>query len=449
MTWQSNIEILKRLGWEKDGYIPVINKFKISHIVAILWLFLSIYLSRFWVRELSEVISLPLAIFVIAGIAYIPGYLNTVLVVSLLLDRQPALKITDPIAPVTILIAARNEEERIENTLRYISQQDYKGVIKVLVVENNSTDHTFEKAEQAGKHFGLPINVISESKVGKFNALNAGLKIVDTELVITLDADTLLHKSAVRNIVGRYLSAPVDVCAVAGAVLVRNSRDNIITKLQEWDYFLSIASIKRLQGLYQSTLVAQGAFSLYKTQAVIDAGGWPNAIGEDIVLTWNFFKNNQKVYFEPKAVAFTEVPSTIKHLFRQRSRWARGMIEALKESKPWQQKSIYLKYLTGVDLFIPYLDFVYTFCWLPGLVLALFGIYWVVGPMTLLVLPFTFGSYYILYLYQRGVFDELNLRIRKNNLGFFLFILGYQMLMAPISVCGYVQEVFDLDRVWS
>ncbi|CAH2213818.1 glycosyltransferase [Tepidibacter aestuarii] len=59
-------------------------------------------------------------------------------------------------------------------------------------------------------------------------------------------------------------------------------------------------------------------------------GGWPDAIGEDIVLTWKFLSNNWKVYFEPLAVAFTEVPVVLKYFYRQRSRWARGMIEALK-----------------------------------------------------------------------------------------------------------------------
>ena len=75
------------------------------------------------------------------------------------------------------------------------------------------------------------------------------------------------------------------VQAVAGSVLVRNSRDSLGTRMQEWDYFLGIASVKRMQGLYQGTLVAQGAFSLYRTEAVLAAGGWPDAIGEDIVLT--------------------------------------------------------------------------------------------------------------------------------------------------------------------
>lgn len=75
--------------------------------------------------------------------------------------------------------------------------------------------------------------------------------------MVSLDADTLLHKSAIRYLVSRIKSAPKEVCAVAGSVLVRNSRKNLLTRLQEWDYFLGIASIKRMQGLYQGTLVAQ------------------------------------------------------------------------------------------------------------------------------------------------------------------------------------------------
>ncbi|MEH6940212.1 glycosyltransferase family 2 protein, partial [Bacillus sp. JJ664] len=70
---------------------------------------------------------------------------------------------------------------------------------------------------------------------------------------------------------------------------------------------------------------------------------------------------------------------------------------------------------TGINLLMLYLDLVYTLCWLPGLVLAFFGIHWIVGPMTLLVLPLTFVSYSILYLYQKHyVFRHLNLRIRIN-----------------------------------
>lgn len=203
-----------------------------------------------------------------------------------------------------------------------------------------------------------------------------------------------------------------------------------------------------MQGLYQSTLVAQGAYSLYLTETLREAGGWPDAIGEDIVLTWKLLNSEKKVFFEPLAVAFTEVPVTLKHLLRQRSRWARGMIEALKLFKPWQQPAKYVKYLTGINLVMPYLDFVYTFCWIPGLILAFFGKYWIVGPVTLFVIPLAMLQNYILYSYQRNVFKKLDLRIRCNRFGFILYVLFYQMLMSPMSVIGYCQELLSLRRKW-
>ncbi len=441
-------EGLLNIQAKKTHYIPVKIKFMLSHLFAILWTAISVILSIPWVKDLSEIVTLPLALLIITGIAYIPGYMNAFLVVSLIFDRQPSFKDENPSNDITILIAARNEAENIGNTLTYIAKQDYNGHIKVFVIDNGSSDETSSVALSSGKNLNLDITVISEKKPGKFNALNTALKYVNTDLVITLDADTLLHPSAVRFLIARIESAPEDVCAVAGSVLVRNSRENIITKIQEWDYFLSIASIKRLQGLYQGTLVAQGAFSVYKTDCVRVIGGWPDAIGEDIVLTWNLLKNNWRTYFEPLAVAFTYVPNTFRIFARQRSRWARGMIEALKTTKPWQQPRTYTKYLTGINLLMPYLDLSYTFFWLPGLILACFGLFWIVGPATLMVLPLTLISYSVLYTYQKYVFRKLNLKIRKNVAGFLLFMLCYQMIMSPVSVWGYAQEVFRLKRVW-
>lgn len=441
-TLNANARTISRL------YIPVTVKFWLCHMLSMLWTSFSIYISVPWLEDLSKVVAFPFALIIIGGIAYVPGYLNTFLVASLLLDRQPPFKDEFPTKSITVLIAARNEGDRIADTADYIARQDYTGKIKVLIIDNGSTDNTTVNALRAGKEFSLDLSVIREANPGKFNALNTGLCHTLTDLVITLDADTLLHKSAIRYLVARLESAPKEVCAVAGSILVRNSRHALLAKIQEWDYFLGISSIKRLQGLYQGTLVAQGAYSIYKTDAVKSIGGWPDAIGEDIVLTWNLLRQGGLTYFEPLAVAFTDVPTTIRSFARQRSRWARGMIEALKQVKPWQQPQIYTRYLTGINLIMPFLDFSYTLFWLPGLVLAFFGFYLTVGPMTLLVLPLTLISYSILYSYQIYVFRHLNLKIRKNKLGFIIFVLFYQMIMSPISVWGYLQEFLMLKRIW-
>ena len=78
--------------------------------------------------------------------------------------------------------------------------------------------------------------------------------------------------------------------AVAGTVVVRNSRTSWINKAQEWDYSHGIPAIKRVQSLFQGTLVAQGAFSLYDRALLRHRKGWPDCVGEDIVLTWAILK---------------------------------------------------------------------------------------------------------------------------------------------------------------
>lgn len=450
---ENNIQFSKRNtdSTKSKLYIPIKYKFIISLIISILWVIFSYYVSKQWISDLSEVTSsIFLAIFIIAGVAYVPGFMNAFLVSSLLLDKQPKFKVTYPTDDVTILVAAYNEEVGIFNTLSYIKNQSYNGKINTIVINNNSNDNTCLEVERAKKELNMDILLLHENTPGKFNALNHGLKFVKTKYVITLDADTLIHKEAVNYLISRIKSSPNDVCAVAGSMLVRNSRDNLLAKIQEWDYFLSIASIKRMQGLYQGTLVAQGAFSLYETSVVKSVGGWSDAIGEDIVLTWKMLKEGYRVYFEPHAVAFTDVPIKLSHFVKQRSRWARGMIEALREVKPWQQSSIYYKFLTGIDLLIPYMDFSYTFFWIPGVILAVFfQKYYIVGPMMLLVFPLTLISFYILYYYQANVvFKNLNLKVRKNILGFFIFILCYQIVMSPVSLYGYVQELIGAKRVW-
>ena len=424
-------------------------KFYISHLVALSWLILSIFLSIGWVKDLGEVVPILISIVIIAGIAYIPGYINVFNIVSLLLDKQPKLTIIDPEEPVTIIIACHNEENTIGTTLQYLGNQNYRGKIKVIVIDNHSTDSTTSIAKSVGEELGLNLKVVHEMKKGKHHALNSVLPMIDTQYMITLDADTLLMKDSIKVLMARQLSSSSEVVATAGAVLTRNSRKNFWTRIQEWDYFLGIASIKRLQGMYGGTLVAQGAYSVYKTEKIMEIGGYPDVIGEDIVITWLLLEKGYNVSFEPLAVAFTDVPESFRHLQKQRSRWARGMIEALKRIKPWQHKNSFVIYATGLNMIMPLVDVIYTLAWIPGVILAFFGYTYIAGPLTLLVLPLALIQNYILYKYQKNnVFNILNLKIRKNKLGYVYYLLFYQMMMSPISVYGYIEESLNVRRIW-
>ncbi len=148
------------------------------------------------------------------------------------------------------------------------------------------------------------------------------------------------------------------------------------------------------------------------------------------------------------AVAFTGAPEKITGFARQRSLWARGVIEGLRTVPPWRQHGL-ARVLTTIDLAIHLLDAAYVFLWIPGIVLACFGFFWIVGPMTLAVVPLTLAVYTILFHYQRRrVFEPLGREVRHNLVGLSLFVVIYQLFMSIFSVVGYAQELTWRTRRW-
>ena len=134
---------------------------------------------------------------IILFIALIPGLMQMFLFISYLLDKRPTAKSVDNNVPVTILIAAYNEEDCIGKTLVSISKQNYSGIVQVIVIDDGSTDETINIVES----FSLPnLLLIKNSHGGKANALNTGLARSDHSLIIGLDADTQLRSSAIKDL---------------------------------------------------------------------------------------------------------------------------------------------------------------------------------------------------------------------------------------------------------
>jgi len=420
-------------------------RFAVANLGALLFAAASSLLASRWIGDLADLITLPGAIILVAFIAIIPGYLNVFLLLSLLSYRQSKLQLDGNLPGVSILIAAYNEEETLPETFRGLANQDYPGEVEVIVVDDGSSDDTLNYLRSLRKPC---LEVISIRHQGKAAALNAGLEAVSHRVLVTIDADTFLHPQALRRIVARLMQTP-EAAAVAGTVLAKNSRASHFTRLQEWDYFLGIGAVKRQQSMYRGTLVAQGAFSAFRTGVVRSARGWPNRIGEDIVLTWALLGEGHQVVHEPTAIAFTRVPETLRGFYRQRQRWARGMIEALKSHLGivWRRRRL-ASFFVALDLLFPPLDLVFSVVFLPGVVLACFGHFYIAGLMTLLVLPLTAFIVLIMLRYQRGVFELMGLRIRRNTLGFLAYFLIYQFIVSPICVVGYTRELLNLEKRW-
>ena len=433
---------------QRRHYLSVRAKFALTVLLALTWSVVSYMLARRWLHDLTAVEGNFLAMLMIFGIAILPGFMNAFLVAGLMFDRRPKRRyIPDAQMPgVTVLVAAYNEEESILSTLASIDKQHYGGTLEVIVINDGSTDGTMEKLRSVSYPWLHVIDL--KCNGGKANALNVGLRHATQPLTITLDADSYLYRQALRRLVERYLSDPPNTAAVAGAVLVRNSRLNLITRMQEWDYFHGIAAVKRLQSLFQGTLVAQGAFSLYRTDILRQVGGWPECVGEDIVLTWAILRLGHRVGYCEDAVTFTNAPTTFRQFIKQRQRWSRGLIEAFKTH--WEllfQRRMSTLFIWW-NLLFPYMDLVYTLVFIPGLILACFGIYWLAGPMTLLVLPMAGLVNYIMFFIQSRMFRAQGLKVRHNPLGLLVYTLFYGIVLQPGCVLGYAAELLKMRKRW-
>jgi biofilm PGA synthesis N-glycosyltransferase PgaC len=219
--------------------------------------------------------------------------------------------------------------------------------------------------------------------------------------------------------------------------------------MQSWDYRLGINGIKRMQSAYHCTLVAQGAFSAYWVDDVREVGGWPDAIGEDIVLTWSMMASRGLVEYEPCALAATAAPERVSGLLRQRSRWAEGMLEGLQRNPPTEQPRVLAGFVCGLDYLVPFLDIGYVFFWIPGVVLFIAGYPLLFSWWSMLVLPITFAVYGLLRLWQeRNVFRRLGFHPRHDTLGFFSYLFGYMVLISPAALRGYTEYLAGGPRRW-
>jgi biofilm PGA synthesis N-glycosyltransferase PgaC len=428
-------------------------RFAITMLLALAWSVFSIWVSLPWLRDLGALSHPLLALFVLTFVAYVPGFMNAFLLGSLLLEPRRKRRRLLRYPGLSILIAAYQEEAAIAETLQGVRECGYPGPIEVLVLDDGSTDGTSAIVELCRAEFVATPNIALrllrfEENRGKALALNSGLDAARHELIVTIDGDTRLEPGSLAAIVERLLSDPADTVAVAGAVMVGNARESLVAGAQQWDYFHGIAAVKRMQALYDGTLVAQGAFSIYRRDGLVDAGGWPDTVGEDIVLTWGLLKAGHRIGYAEDAIAWTRVPVRFRDLARQRKRWARGMIEALQHHRALLfQPRLRTMFIWWNLLFIT-LDLTFTIAFLPGLVLALLGVYWLAGPITLLVLPLAALWHVVIYRIQTRMLKRAGVEMDRSHRGFVFFVLAYPLLMQPVSVWGYAAEMSGRNKEW-
>jgi cellulose synthase/poly-beta-1,6-N-acetylglucosamine synthase-like glycosyltransferase/peptidoglycan/xylan/chitin deacetylase (PgdA/CDA1 family)/spore germination protein YaaH len=238
---------------------------------------------------------------------------------------------------VAVLIPAFNEEKVIVRTVRSVLNSDYAS-LHVIVIDDGSTDHTFDVARQAyaAEIAAGRVQVLSKQNGGKAAALNFALDRMTEEFYVGIDADTVIAPDAITKLIPHFEDPLVG--AVAGNAKVGN-RVNLWTRWQALEYITSQNFERRALDLFNVVTVVPGAIGAWRAAPVKAAGGYPiNTVAEDADLTMNLLEQQFKVVYEDRALAFTEAPIDAHGLMRQRFRWSFGILQAV-----WKHRAAFVR----------------------------------------------------------------------------------------------------------
>jgi cellulose synthase/poly-beta-1,6-N-acetylglucosamine synthase-like glycosyltransferase/peptidoglycan/xylan/chitin deacetylase (PgdA/CDA1 family) len=226
--------------------------------------------------------------------------------------------------PVSVIVPAYNEKEGIEAAVRSLAGGDYPGGIEVVVVDDGSTDGTAAIVER----LALPdVRVVRVPNGGKANALNTGIALAKHDLIVTVDGDTIFEPDSIRMLVQAFADPAVG--AVAGNVKVGN-RENMVAAWQHIEYVIGFNLDRRLYEVLNCMPTVPGAIGAFRREALAQVGGISDeTLAEDTDVTMALCRAGWRVVYEERAKAWTEAPSTLEQLYRQRYRWSYGTMQAM------------------------------------------------------------------------------------------------------------------------
>jgi cellulose synthase/poly-beta-1,6-N-acetylglucosamine synthase-like glycosyltransferase len=278
--------------------------------------------------------------------------------------------------PVSIVIPAYNEAAGIADSVRSMSIVAYPR-FEIVVINDGSTDETLKTlieafhlekvripyrpdiptAEVRGiyrGHGSVDITVIDKENGGRADALNAGINAARYPYALCTDADVILDADCLVDAMRRVVEDRQRTVAVGGNIRPLNGSRvelghliqagvprKLVPRMQILEYLRTFLASRPAWSKMEALPLVSGAFGVWKRSAVIAVKGFSTGhMGEDMDLTMRLHRHhidNQipyRIVYEPSAVIWTEVPDNLRVLKRQRVRWHRGMMTAVKDFMP-------------------------------------------------------------------------------------------------------------------
>lgn len=265
-------------------------------------------------------------------------------------DQPPELS---SYPPVSILVPCHNEASNIQDTVDALLAIDYPS-FEVLLIDDGSTDASPQILDRLARQ-DARIRVIHLARnQGKAVGLNTAAMMARHDYFLCIDGDSIVDPFCLRWMM-RHLVASPRAGAVTGNPRIR-TRSTLIGRIQVGEFSSIIGLIKRAQRTYGKVFTVSGVMVCFRRAALHDAGYWnPDALTEDIDISWRLQMRHWDVRFEPNALCWILMPETLRGLWRQRLRWAMGGTQVLFSQRrlfgKWRHRRmqpVYLEYFASV-----------------------------------------------------------------------------------------------------
>lgn len=234
---------------------------------------------------------------------------------------------------VTAVIPMFNEGKTVVETLRSILDSDYPGAkLKIICVDDCSTDNSYEIAREVARTSGGRLKVMrNPQNMGKRRSIIRAVREANSEIILSVDSDVVVDKSAVRELMRRFTKP--EIAAVGGWIDVRNKQENWLTRMQVVRYWFAYHFSKNLEWGFRRVMCLSGCLTAYRRDVLIELEpvlenraicGVPIKYGEDRFLTRQVVKAGYLTTMTLTARCATTVPTTLSSYFSQQLRWRRS-----------------------------------------------------------------------------------------------------------------------------
>ncbi|OGI57506.1 hypothetical protein A3B85_02970 [Candidatus Nomurabacteria bacterium RIFCSPHIGHO2_02_FULL_37_13] len=224
---------------------------------------------------------------------------------------------------VTIVVSCWNEEKTVYKTVRSLLNLNYpKNKLKIFLIDDGSTDNTWNILRKFEKYPN--IKVFHKENGGKYTALNLGLENMKSDFFGGLDADSFADPESLIRIMSFFEKDP-SIMAVAPSVTINDSK-NIVQRAQKAEYHMGIY-FRKMLGFLGAINVTPGPLTIFRKKVFDDLGSYRHGHNtEDMEIAYRMQKNSYKIEHCNDAYVYTNTPTTIRKLYKQRLRWIYGFV---------------------------------------------------------------------------------------------------------------------------